>query len=104
MKQRLEASVNAEDSLQQQVVAQQRQVDDANTHCEALQKARQEAEEELQVGVLSCNVLEGVSLQQQALGCNMGNSKLSCIRKQYTVDAHAVMHHNLLSNNSCRAF
>jgi topoisomerase IA-like protein len=55
----LEASVNAEDSLQQQVEAQQRQVDDANTHCEALQKARQEAEEELQVGVFSCNVVKG---------------------------------------------
>ncbi len=66
MKQRLEASVNAEDSLQQQVEAQQSQVDDANTHCEALQKARQEAEEELQVGVLSCNVLDGFSFQQQA--------------------------------------
>jgi len=63
MKQRLEGSVNAEDSLQQQVEAQQRQVDDANAHCEALQKARQEAEEELQVGVSSCNVLEGVSSQ-----------------------------------------
>ncbi len=58
MKQRLEASVNAEDSLQQQVEAQQRQVDDANTHCEALQKARQEAEVELQVGVLAYNVLQ----------------------------------------------
>jgi len=66
MKQRLETSVNAEDSLQQQVEAQQRQVDDANTHCEALHKARQEAEEELQVGVLSCNVLDGFSFQQQA--------------------------------------
>jgi multidrug efflux pump subunit AcrA (membrane-fusion protein) len=66
MKQRLEGSVNAEDSLQQQVEAQQRQVDDANAHCEALQKARQEAEEELQVGVLSCNVLDGFSFQQQA--------------------------------------
>ena len=58
MKQRLEGSVNAEDGLQQQVEAQQRQVDDANTHCEALQKARQEAEEELQVGVLAYNVLQ----------------------------------------------
>lgn len=66
MKQRLEASVNAEDSLQQQVEAQQRQVDDANRHCEALQKARQEAEEELQVGVSSYNVLDGFSSQQQA--------------------------------------
>lgn len=66
MKQRLEASVNAEDSLQQQVEAQQWQVDDANRHCEALQKARQEAEEELQVGVSSYNVLDGFSSQQQA--------------------------------------
>lgn len=56
MKQRLEASVNGEDSLQQQVDAQQRQVDDANKHCEALQKARQEAEEELQVPQLPCRV------------------------------------------------
>lgn len=48
MKQRLEASVAAEDGLQQQVLAQQRQVEDANQHCEALSKARQEAEDELQ--------------------------------------------------------
>ena len=58
MKQRLESSVNAEDKLQQQVEAQQRQVDDANTHCEALQKARQEAEEELQVGASAYKVLQ----------------------------------------------
>lgn len=58
MKQRLESSVNAEDKLQQQVEAQQRQVDDANTHCEALQNARQEAEEELQVCVLARKLLQ----------------------------------------------
>ena len=54
MKQRLEASMKVADELQEQVVAQQKQVDDANLHCEALQKAREEAEEELQVGVDPC--------------------------------------------------
>ena len=64
VKQRLESSMKAEDELKEQVIAQQKLVDDANLHCKALQKAREEAEDELQVSSLPlipmCPVYAGV--------------------------------------------
>ena len=72
MKQRLEASVKSEGELQEQVTAQQKQVEDANQHCEALQKAREDAEDELQVShdavvALPVQSLSSVRIQSAAM-------------------------------------